>query len=74
MFFSFLVKINIIFIFFSVIQEDFLVQVMGEPVVKLNTGILKCVVPASMRHQADILSWRFGNNYIYPTKTWSSGK
>ncbi len=49
-------------------------QVVGEPVVKLNTGILKCVVPASLRHQADILSWRFGNNYIYPTKTWSSGK
>ena len=63
-----------VFFCFSVIQEDFLVQVVGEPVVKLNTGILKCLVPSSLRHQTDILSWKFGNNYIYPTKTWSSGE
>ncbi len=48
-------------------------QVVGEPVVKLNTGILKCQVPSSMRHQADVISWKFGNNYIYPTKTWTAG-
>jgi hypothetical protein len=27
-----------------------------------------------MKHQVQIVSWKFGNNYIYPTKTWAKGK
>ena len=58
---------------FSVIEEALVIKVIGEPVLKLNTGILKCQVPSSMKHQVQIVSWKFGNNYIYPTKTWSKG-
>ena len=58
----------------SVIEETMVIKVIGEPVLKLNTGILKCQVPTSMKHQVQIVSWKFGNNYIYPTKTWAKGK
>ena len=57
-----------------VIEETLVIKVIGEPVLKLNTGILKCQVPSSMKHQVQIVSWKFGNNYIYPTKTWAKGK
>ena len=59
---------------FSEIEETLVISVIGEDVLKLNTGILKCQVPNSMKHQVQIVSWKFGNNYIYPTKTWAKGK
>ena len=63
-----------IYFSFSVIEETMVIKVIVEPVLKLNTGILKCQVPNSMKHQVQIVSWKFGNNYIYPTKTWTKGK
>ena len=62
---------NLISYIILVIEET---PVIGEPVLKLNTGFLKCQVPSSMKHQVQIVSWSFGNNYIYPTKTWAKGK
>ena len=57
-----------------VIEETLVIKVIGEPVLKLNTGILKCQVPSSLKLQVQIVSWKFGNTYIYPTKTWAKGK
>ena len=51
-----------------------MIKVIGEPVLKLNTGILKCQIPKAMKHQVQIVSWKFGNNFIYPTKSWPKGK
>ena len=56
-----------------VIEESLVIKVVGEPVLKLNTGILKCQIPSSMKHQVQIVSWKFGNNFIYSTKTWPKG-
>ena len=58
---------------FSVIEETLVIKVIGEPVLKLNTGILKCQIPNSMKHQVQIVSWKFGNNFVYPTQTWPKG-
>ena len=65
---------NLLLFIILVIEETLVIKVIGEPVLKLNTGILKCQVPSSMKHQVQIVSWKFGNNYIYPTKTWAKGK
>ena len=60
---------NIILYIILVIEETLLMKVIGEPVLKLNTGIL----PSSMEHQFQIVYFKFGNNYIYPTETWAKG-
>ena len=112
------------YLFLIVLTPILSSRVVGEPVLKLNTGILKCQVrqmisflmlrpywpicnedhsdqvPGSMRHRvqvlltlllllflffidvvdqlltiisifnpnAQVVSWKFGNNYVYPTK------
>ena len=37
-------KINFMLEMFTVVEEKFVVSVEGEPVIKMNTGILKCQV------------------------------
>ena len=38
---------NLILFIILVIEETLVIKVIGEPVLKLNTGILKCQVPSS---------------------------
>ena len=65
---------NLVSFISLVLEETLEIKVIGEPDLKLNTGIFKCQVPISMKHQVQIVSWKFGNKYIYPTKTWAKGK
>lgn len=55
------------YFFFAVLTDYLLVRVHSEPVLKFNTGVLRCQVPQSAASYTKVISWTRGTTRLYPS-------
>ena len=53
---------------FVTVMTDYLpVRIQSEPVLKFNTGVLRCQVPQSAASYTKVVSWTRGSTRLYPS-------
>lgn len=53
---------------FVAVMTDYLpVRIQSEPVLKFNTGVLRCQVPQSAASYTKVISWTRGSARLYPS-------
>ena len=55
------------FSFLAVVTDYLPVRIQSEPVLKFNTGVLRCQVPQSAASYTKVISWTRGSARLYPS-------
>ena len=54
-------------LFVTVVSDYLPVRIQSEPVLKFNTGVLRCQVPQSAASYTKVISWTRGSARLYPS-------